>query len=50
MSRIRAYVSATNVFTISKLNEWDLDPEVGSGRGVYYPQTALYTVGLNLGL
>ncbi|OIN56129.1 SusC/RagA family TonB-linked outer membrane protein [Arsenicibacter rosenii] len=50
MNRIRAYVSATNVFTISKLNEWSLDPEVGSGRGVYYPQTALYTVGLNLGL
>lgn len=50
LSRIRAYVSATNVFTISKLNEWNLDPEVGSGRGVYYPQTALYTLGLNLGL
>lgn len=50
LSRIRAYVSATNVFTISKLNEWSLDPEVGSGRGVYYPQTALYTLGLNLNL
>ncbi|UHG92194.1 SusC/RagA family TonB-linked outer membrane protein [Spirosoma oryzicola] len=48
LSRIRAYVSATNVFTISKLNEWNLDPEVGSGRAVYYPQTALYTLGLNL--
>ncbi|WP_461103504.1 SusC/RagA family TonB-linked outer membrane protein [Spirosoma koreense] len=48
MSRARVYVSATNVFTISKLNEWNLDPEVGSGRAVYYPQTALYTLGLNL--
>ncbi|GAB4033886.1 SusC/RagA family TonB-linked outer membrane protein [Spirosoma gilvum] len=48
LNRIRAYVSATNIFTISKLNEWNLDPEVGSGRAVYYPQTSLYTLGLNL--
>ncbi|QIP17100.1 TonB-dependent receptor [Spirosoma aureum] len=48
LNRIRTYVSATNVFTISKLNEWNLDPEAGSGRAVYYPQTALYTLGLNL--
>jgi hypothetical protein len=48
LNRIRVYVSATNVFTISKLNEWNLDPEAPSGRAVYYPQTALYTAGLNL--
>jgi TonB-linked SusC/RagA family outer membrane protein len=48
LSRVRIYVSATNVFTISKLNEWNLDPEAPSGRAVYYPQTALYTAGLNL--
>lgn len=48
LNRMRVYVSATNVFTLSKLNEWNLDPEVGSGRAVYYPQTALYTLGLNL--
>jgi TonB-linked SusC/RagA family outer membrane protein len=48
-NKIRIYASATNIFTISKLNEWNLDPEVPSGRGVYYPQTALYTIGLNLG-
>jgi TonB-linked SusC/RagA family outer membrane protein len=47
-NRVRVYASATNVFTISKLNEWNLDPEAGSGRAVYYPQTALYTLGLNL--
>jgi TonB-linked SusC/RagA family outer membrane protein len=48
LTKIRIYASATNVFTISKLNEWNLDPETPSGRGVYYPQTALYTLGLNL--
>lgn len=48
IQRASVYVSASNVFTISKLNEWSLDPEVESGRGVYYPQTALKTIGVNL--
>jgi TonB-linked SusC/RagA family outer membrane protein len=48
LSRIRVYVSATNVLTFSKLNEWKLDPEVESGRATYYPQTAMYTAGVNL--
>ncbi|MCE7072965.1 TonB-dependent receptor [Dyadobacter sp. CY327] len=48
LNKVRVYVSATNVFTISKLNEWNLDPEAPSGRAVYFPQTALYTAGLNL--
>lgn len=50
LSSARVYVSATNLFTISKLNEWNLDPEAESGRAVYYPQTSLYTVGINLQL
>lgn len=48
IQRASVYVSATNVFTISKLNEWNLDPEVESGRGVYYPQSAMKTLGVNL--
>ncbi|MBD0377597.1 MAG: hypothetical protein ICV51_18460, partial [Flavisolibacter sp.] len=48
MTRTSVYVSATNVFTISKLNEWNLDPEVPSGRATYYPQTALLTFGVNI--
>jgi TonB-linked SusC/RagA family outer membrane protein len=48
LNRIRIYVSATNVLTFSKLNEWKLDPEVESGRATYYPQTALYTAGINV--
>lgn len=48
IQRLRFYVAATNVFTLSKLNEWNLDPETPSGRAVYYPQTALYTFGANL--
>lgn len=48
ISKSTIYVSATNLWTISKLNEWNLDPEAESGRAVYYPQTSLFTVGLNL--
>lgn len=48
LSRIRFYVSATNLLTFSKLNEWKLDPEVESGRATYYPQTSLYTAGINV--
>ncbi|HSU50708.1 MAG TPA: SusC/RagA family TonB-linked outer membrane protein, partial [Segetibacter sp.] len=48
MNRASVYVSATNLLTFSKLNEWNLDPEVESGRGVYYPQTSLLTFGVNV--
>ncbi len=44
------YVSGTNLLTFSKLNEWHLDPESSSGWQNYYPQTSLYTVGVNLQL
>ncbi|HTF21088.1 MAG TPA: TonB-dependent receptor [Chryseolinea sp.] len=42
------FVSGTNLITFSKLNEWNLDPESTSGWQNYYPQTSLYTLGLNL--
>lgn len=48
IDRLRFYVSATNLFTASKLNQWNLDPETPSGRATYYPQTAVYTLGANL--
>lgn len=48
LNSVKVYVAATNLFTISKLNEWNLDPEAGSGRLQYYPQTALYTIGCNI--
>ena len=48
INKASLYISTTNVFTISKLNEWGLDPEFPSGRGRYYPQTALTTFGVNI--
>lgn len=47
IDRLSVYVSGTNLLTISKLNEWNLDPETMPGRANYYPQTALYTFGIN---
>jgi TonB-linked SusC/RagA family outer membrane protein len=48
MDRMSLYVSATNILTISKMNEWHLDPESTSGFQDYYPQVSIYAVGLNL--
>jgi TonB-linked SusC/RagA family outer membrane protein len=48
ISRLSVYVSATNLFTFSKLTEWNLDPETLSGWQDYYPQTGLYTFGVNI--
>ncbi len=43
----RFTLSATNLLTFSKLNEWNLDPEFPSGRAAYYPQTSVYSLGFN---
>lgn len=42
------YVSVSNLFTISPLNEWNVDPETPPGRVSNYPQTSLTTLGLNI--
>lgn len=48
MQQASIYVSGTNLLTFSKLNEWNLDPESTSGWQNYYPQTAMFTLGVNL--
>lgn len=48
LDQLSIYVSGTNLLTISKLNEWHLDPEATSGWQNYYPQVALYTVGAHV--
>lgn len=50
IERASVFVSGTNLLTFSKLNEWNLDPESTSGWQNYYPQTSLYTLGINLQL
>lgn len=48
LANANVYASATNLLTFSKLKEWGLDPEVGSGRATYYPQVAVWTLGANI--
>lgn len=48
INQMSIYVSGTNLLTISELNKWHLDPEAASGWQNYYPQVAMYTVGIHL--
>lgn len=48
IQQANVYVAATNLLTFSKLNEWHLDPESSSGWQNYYPQTRMYTLGVNI--
>jgi len=45
----RIYVSGTNLFTMSRLNKYSVDPEAPSGLGgFYYPQMRTISIGLSL--
>jgi TonB-linked SusC/RagA family outer membrane protein len=49
IQRASVTLSATNLFTFSVLyKDWHLDPESSSGWQNYYPQTRMYTLGLNV--
>lgn len=48
VNRARVSLTGTNLLTFSALNEWNLDPEIPSGRASYYPQTSVYSLGINL--
>lgn len=48
IDRLRVYVAGSNLLTFSPLKEWGLDPEFEAGRFLYYPQTSVYTIGVNL--
>ncbi|MGH2622416.1 MAG: SusC/RagA family TonB-linked outer membrane protein, partial [Sphingobacterium sp.] len=46
ISKFRIYANGTNLFTISPWKFWD--PEIGDGRGVVYPNTRVFNVGLRV--
>lgn len=46
VSKMRAYVNGTNLFTKSRWKIWD--PELGDGRGTSYPNTTMYNVGFRI--
>jgi TonB-linked SusC/RagA family outer membrane protein len=48
LEKVRFYIAGSNLLTFSPLKEWGIDPEFVAGRYLYYPQTSVYTFGLNL--
>ena len=46
INHLRVFVSGQNLLTFSSLD--GLDPEAGSGTGMYYPQQKLFSIGLNV--
>lgn len=48
IQKARFYLAGSNLLTFSPLKEWGLDPEFVAGRFLYYPQTSVYTIGMNL--
>lgn len=48
ISKLRLYVSGTNLFTIDNLKEYQIDPEIEAAAGVAYPQQKTVLLGVNL--
>ncbi|MEX0720777.1 MAG: TonB-dependent receptor [Balneolaceae bacterium] len=49
INNMRLYVSATNLFTLSEVTKWGIDPESSTSERLnYYPQTRHYTAGVNI--
>lgn len=49
IEKLRFYISATNLFTLSSISEYNIDPEVSSGNvDQYYPQQRTISFGVNL--
>lgn len=49
IQQLRIYIAGTNLFTLSSLHKYGVDPEVPEGSpAYYYPQQCTLSVGLNL--
>jgi TonB-linked SusC/RagA family outer membrane protein len=50
ISKVRVYVSGSNLFSLDKMKKYNIDPETNNITGVNYPQTRIYRFGLNIEL
>lgn len=49
VEKLRVYISATNLFTLSSVSKYNIDPEISSGNAdQYYPQQRTISFGVNL--
>lgn len=47
MTKLRVYVSATNLLTLDNVKEYGIDPEIDARAAVVYPQQRTFMVGFN---
>ena len=50
IERLRIYVEGSNLFTLSHVGKYNIDPEMPSVNNGYYPQQRVMSVGLNITL
>lgn len=51
IENLRLFFTATNLFTLSHLNRYNIDPEAPTNHSIYYyPQMRTFTLGLNITL
>lgn len=48
MQRARVYVNTYNLFTLSNLNQFNIDPEISEENGLQFPQNRVVNIGINL--
>jgi hypothetical protein len=48
VQRLRLYVSASNLFSIDNVGEYEIDPEIEARAAVVYPQQRTIMVGFNV--
>jgi len=50
IQKLRIYVEGSNLFTLSHVSKYNIDPELPSVSNGYYPQQRVISVGLNITL
>ena len=50
ISNMRLYATGTNLFSFDNVKDIEIDPEITLNSGLVYPNTKLYTFGLNFTL
>ncbi len=50
IQRLRIYIEGSNLFTLSYVSKYNIDPEIPSVNNGYYPQQRVMSIGLNITL
>ena len=50
LTNVRVYINGTNLFSFDNVKNIEIDPEISFNTGLVYPNTKLYTFGINITL